>query len=340
MLRPASLLVAVVACASPEDARAVEPWQAVALPDGARRLEASAAALGTRLAIAGGFVTGDHEVPPLEITREVLVLDTLRLAELDALDDPAVAWSKLPDAPVAWTHAGLAGIGGALYLLGGLEGSTFVARGEAFVLDNGGIAWRELPPLPAGGERGAAAIVTSPGHVFLLGGATTAGVTASCLDFNTTTETWTVLPDLPLARSHAAAMRMQDGTLIVAGGIGDAGPLGDVWALPPAIGTAERRWELRSPMPTARGGCAAGAIYGQLVCAGGEARAGVLDVVESYDPTLDAWTTTYPAMPAPRAGAPGAVVGQRLFVVGGSGSFAFAPESTVYVFSLLDALER
>ena len=125
--------------------------------------------------------------------------------------------------------------------------------------------------MPAGQERGAAAVVVSPPHVFLLGGATSGGALASVLDFNVSTSTWSQLPDLPTARSHAAAMRLDDGTLIVAGGLADGTgiPLGDVYALP--LGAAA--WELREPMPTRRGGCAYGRVQRSLVCAGGEAGA-------------------------------------------------------------------
>ena len=47
-----------------------------------------------------------------------------------------------------------------------------------------------------------------------------------------------------------------------------------------------------------------------------------------------------PDLPVERAGAPGAVIGQRLYIPGGSGTFAFEPADSVLVFSLLDALAR
>src|SRR5205814_2179349 len=118
-----------------------------------RRLEPAVAAFGARLVVAGGFSTG---APGLEITREVIALDTF-----------TGAWESLPDLPVAWTHAALAAAGGTLYLLGGLEGQTFVPRGDAYALDPGAGAWRALPPLPAGQERGAAGVVVSPPHIYL-----------------------------------------------------------------------------------------------------------------------------------------------------------------------------
>jgi hypothetical protein len=319
------LLVACTACTEPEEPMRREAWRDGPEMPG-RRLEPAVAALGTRLAVAGGFSTSARE--GLEITREVIALDTF-----DG------AWEALPALPVAWTHAALAASGGTLYLLGGLEGATFVPRGEAYALDPGAAAWRELPPLPAGEERGAAAVVVSPPHVYLIGGgAAGTGALASVLDYNLAASTWTRLPDLPSPRSHAAAMRRGDGTLIVAGGLAHetGAPLDEVYALP----LGAEAWEPRAPMPTRRGGCAYGEALGWLICAGGEAGSSALRVVEAYDPSADAWVTMLPEAPVARAGAPGAVIGQQLYVPGGAGALVFEPASTVLVFSLLDALSR
>lgn len=294
-------------------------WSELAALPGAR-LEAGVTALGQRLVVAGGFG------PDLAITRSVA-----------ALDQVAGAWTALPDAPVALTHAQLAGVATTLYLIGGNEGADFVARGEVYALDTGvaDAAWRPLTPMPAGLARGAAAVVVAPPHVFLLGGASTTTALASVLDYNVATDAWEVLPELPTPRSHAVGMRMADGTLIVAGGLASlsaAEPLAEVWALRPGA-TA---WTPRAPMPTARGGCAAAVVLGRLVCAGGEAGTRALDDVEVYDPVQDTWITVEP-MPMARAGTQGAAIGGRLLVPGGSGSLEFRPEATTLTFSLIEA---
>ncbi len=273
--------------------------------------------------VAGGFG------PDLAITTSVASLDLV-----------ADAWSPLADAPVALTHAQLAGLATTLYLIGGNEGADFVARGEVYALDTGvpGAAWRPLTAMPEGLERGAAAVVVASPHVFLLGGASTTSALASVLDYNVATDAWEVLPELPSPRSHAVGMRMADGTLIVAGGLATlsaADPLDEVWALRPGA----RAWTPRAPMPTARGGCAAAVVLGRLVCAGGEAGTRALDVVEVYDPVRDTWITVEP-MPVARAGTQGAAIGGRLLVPGGSGSLQFLPEATTLTFSLIEATSR
>jgi Kelch motif len=297
--------------------RAARKWR----PDApARRLETAAGALGTRLVIAGGFSASMTEGLP--ITTEVLTFDTL-LGE----------WDSLPAAPVAWTHANVAAVGGAVYLLGGLDGRSFIAQPEAFVLEADAAEWTPLDPLPE--ARGGAAVVVSKGHIFLLGGASTSGALKTSLDFDLGTRTWSRMPvDLPTARSHAAAMRRyDDGAFVIAGGLGDLSsgrPLGDVYTLTPDA----TNWALAEPMPTSRGGCAYGVTFGNLICAGGEAGLVALDVVEIYNPILNTWSTAEP-IPEPRAGARGTVVSNRLYIPGGSMTLDFEPTDSLFVFAPL-----
>ena len=323
---PFVIATALASCSEPPPPDAAgSPWSlGPALP--APRLEAGVAALGQRLVVVGGF---DQNIAQgLRITTEVITLDPL-----------TEQWSALPDAPVAWTHANVAGASATLYLLGGLETNSFLARGESFALDLDlpDPQWRSLAAMPAGLERGSAAVISAPPYIYLLGGSSTSDPLASCLKYDFSTERWTMLPDLPMPRSHAAGIRLEDGTLIVAGGLSSldsSRPLGDVWALPPN-GTA---WEPRAPLRRARGGCAYGVVFGHLICAGGEAGTGAVETVETYDPNTDVWTTQAD-MPERRAGAPGAVIGGRLLVPGGASALQFEPTTSLYVFTFLDTLQ-
>ena len=287
------------------------------------RLEPGVTAHGQRLVVLGGFY--QNVVEGLGITNEVI-----------ELDPEMGVWSSLQAAPVAWTHINLASVSSTLYLLGGEETPQFIPRGEAYALDTGtaNAQWRQLAAMPVGQERGAAGVIVAPPHIFLIGGATATAAIKSCLDYNFSSDTWSMLPDLPAPRSHPAVMRRTDGTLIVAGGLATVDPqsaVADVWVLPPG-GTA---WEPRTSMPTARGGCAYGVQLGQLVCAGGEAGQAALSIVESYDPIGDTWTAQ-PPMPDARAGTQGAVIAGQLYVPGGARMLSFNPTSSLYVFSLLN----
>lgn len=289
------------------------------------RLEPGVATLGRRIVVLGGF---DQNLSQgLRITNDVI-----------SYDPEADAWTDLRDAPVAWTHVNLAGSSATLYLLGGLEGPSFLARGESYALDTDvpDPQWRPLAPIPAGYERGAATVIVSPPQIFLLGGVSTSDALATNLVYNFATDTWSMLPDLPSPRSHAAGMRRADGTLIIAGGLSslDASrPLAETWALPQNA----TEWVRLADMNVARGGCAYGVALGQLICAGGESGAAALRSVESYDPLVDQWMLLT-EMPEERAGTQGAVLSNKLYVPGGSTTLQFQPTSTLFVFSLLGTL--
>lgn len=322
-----SLLIgALAACSDPQPpGPAKSPWSLGSeLPS--PRLEAGVTSLGQRLIVVGGF---DQNVAQgLRITTEVLSLDPL-----------TGIWSNLPDAPVAWTHANVASGSSTLYLLGGLETNSFLARGESFALDLDlpDPQWRAIASMPAGMERGAAAVVTMPPHIYLIGGASTSDALATVLDYDFSTDSWSMLPELPMPRSHAAAMRLDNGTLIAAGGLSSldsSRPLGDVWGLRLNALT----WEPLAPMRRARGGCAYGTVFGHLICAGGEAGTGAVETVETYDPNMAAWTTQED-MPERRAGMGGAVIGGRLYVPGGASALQFEPTTSLYVFTYLDTLQ-
>lgn len=327
-------------CGRPE----IPIWQSLPILDEAGtpqlRLESGVAALGTELVIAGGYSTGVAQ--GLAITDQVHAFDTLADAE-----DPT-RWRALPPLPVRWTHVGLAAHGGRLFALGGHEDESGTSSGRAFILEPNAIDWREVAmPMPA--PRGAAAVLVSSPFIYLFGGADGVGPRSDVIAFHMVDETWQAdaLPALPTPRSHTAVMERYDGTLIVAGGLGLSGPLGDVYRLVPSD-ASEQAWRTAEPMTTLRGGCVYGSGFGSLVCAGGETGAAVLDLVERFDPSRGAivdmvasgeWTVL-PSMPEARGGAQGAMIGGKLYVVGGSRSIMLEPTDTILVFSFVDTIDN
>jgi N-acetylneuraminic acid mutarotase len=329
-----SLFLAIAgagACSCPEpaiDARPTAWSEAEQMPG--PRLEPGVTALGDRVVVLGGF--DQSETQGLGITTDVI--------EFDMFAAPTQRWRALRSAPVAWTHANLAAASATLYLLGGAEGTDFVARGEAYALDTGADnpQWRAIAPMPPGMERDAAGIVVAPPNIILIGGATTTDALASVIKYDYSTNTWAELPSLPAKRSHPAVMRTPDGTLIAAGGLetlASSSAKADVWSLAPN-GT---QWVARAPMPSARGGCAYGVVLEQLICAGGEVGAAALDTTLRYDAVSDVWSEL-DEMPASRAGTQGAVVGGRLFVPGGAAQLRFEPTNTLFAFAFLESLDQ
>src|SRR4029450_7020512 len=114
-----------------------------------------------------------------------------------------------------------------------------------------------------------------------------------------------------LARSAAAAGLI---ALVLLGG----GCIGRVTESPaPVDQFAPGRWASLMPLTAARPGGGAGALQGQVWVIGGFGdNADPVGIAESYDPKTNEWQLR-PSLPIPVHHAAAAVVGDRLFVIGG-----------------------
>jgi hypothetical protein len=289
----------------------VGPWTAgPPLPE--PLLEPGVTTFNGQIWVIGGFDAG------LEVTTDVWTLS-----------DGATAWIAGPTAPIAYTHMNLAVFGGRLYLLGGLIGRELTPDGHAYVLADDHLSWTPLTSMPAGLERGAAAVAVASDRIYIAGGADATDALASVLTYTPSTDTWAQVQDLPSPRSHPVGVIGADGLPIVIGGLAtlDATmPMDDVVALD-ATGTT---WVPRTPMPTKRGGCSSTLMDGIFYCVGGEAGTSVLRAAESYDVANDTWNH-YHDMPRGRGGTGGANLGGKIYAPGGAHIYAYQPADDVDV---------
>src|SRR5439155_3606283 len=115
---------------------------------------------------------------------------------------------------------------------------------------------------------------------------------------------------LPAPRDHGVGAVV--GTTFYAIGGRDSSPAAH---LPRVDGfdLAAGAWSARAPLPTSRGGAAAGVLDGTILVAGGEGNAGspngVFAAFERYDAATDQWSALPPMRP-PRHRTGGAVVGR------------------------------
>ena len=96
---------------------------------------------------------------------------------------------------------------------------------------------------------------------------------------------------------------------------------------PLAMTEVEARWELASPMPTPRMDAASAVVGDTLYVIGGRQRAGggsgtgdqgIDDAVEAYVPGENRWLEGLPLLPVPLADMACAVIGQRIYLFGGT----------------------
>jgi hypothetical protein len=142
---------------------------------------------------------------------------------------PGDAWESLDAAPIELTEVAAAAHDERLWVVGG-----FLADGSAsdavLTYDPAANEWVEGPRLPAGVHH--AALVSTGDRLVLLGGYLGGGFgspTAEVWGLGEEDDGWQPMPSLPEARGAGAAA--WDGERIVfGGGVGPAGPAGDVFA--------------------------------------------------------------------------------------------------------------
>jgi N-acetylneuraminic acid mutarotase len=221
-------------------------------------------------------------------------------------------WTALRAMPVGVGEAAVAESGGKLYVVGGFD-----TRQTVQVYDLATDTWTLGPLLPRGTDNAAA--VALPGALHVFGGEASPAV--QVLDLGT--GTWRAGPATP-GPSFASAVALHDGKVHLVGG----------WSHSRTSNVSLTAHEVFDPAagafvaggaaaaPTARNHAAAGVIGGRLVVTGGRgpghegSDAVNLPATELFDPATGVWSVSAP-LPTPRSGGASAVLGGRLYVLGG-----------------------
>jgi hypothetical protein len=252
-------------------------------------------------------------------------------AVVEIFDTRSNTWRPGPPIPVAVHHPMVAAIGNKVFVAGGYAEPSF-AVANTFELDTDTMTWTRKADMPT--ARGAGAAVAHNGSLYVIGG-DRAGITVQdTAVFDPATDVWTQLAPMPTPRNHHAAAAIR-GKIYVVGG--RPGNLANNEAFDPIGNT----WTAKTPMPTPRSGIAAAALRNQIHVFGGEGNravpTGIFSEHESYDPALDSWTRFEP-MPTPRHGIGAAVVGNRIFIPGGSPIEGFGTTAEADFFSVNEEL--
>lgn len=253
------------------------------------RTEVAAAPLRDEIVVVGGFLASGGNS-----------------SRVDAYDTRRDRWRRLPDLPVSVDHAAAASAGGRVYVVGGYGADREPLR-AAFVLS--GRSWRRLPTPPEP-RAAAAAAITSPGRLHVVGGRDGTGLARRMLVLDLRTLRWRTAPG-PTPREHLSATAL-GGDVYAIGGR-SAGYDTNVRTVEAYIGG---RWSARPPLPDARGGTGAAAVSGRIVSVGGEEPAGTIATVYAYDPNTRRWAQL-PDLPTPRHGLGVVGLGGRVWALAG-----------------------
>jgi N-acetylneuraminic acid mutarotase len=239
--------------------------------------------------------------------------ERIRTLDMAAARDGNGEWLEFAPMPNPRDHLGAAVWNDTLYVSGGSQLDSSVARGNLWALDPMAGRWGALDRMPA--ERYSHAMVALDGVLYVVG-----GVIDGTFDhrpiwaYDVARGTWrTDLAPMPTFRDHAQAVAV-DGRILVMGGRDESGNLATVDIYDPATDS----WSAGPPMTVARSGFAAAVLPDGVHVAGGEDLI-TLEAIGSHE-VLDLETATWtalPDLPTPRHGLASGVVDGSWIVVGG-----------------------
>ncbi|MFI5298407.1 MAG: Kelch repeat-containing protein [Polyangiales bacterium] len=210
----------------------------------------------------------------------------------------------------------------------GAGGATVLASAELFT----GGAWHPLPDMPGGPRAYHTLTLLADRHrILTVGGHLPSAPIASVDILDTATNTWTVAAPMNIARGAHSATLLPDGRVLVAGGINVDTLLASCEVYDPTLNT----WTAVGDLVTGRDRHAAvlGPDNAVWVIAGTTSadtgQLGTLTSVERLGPTETVWTAG-PALSSPRWQLSAAVIGDRIYAVGGEG-----PEGVLAVVEVL-----
>jgi N-acetylneuraminic acid mutarotase len=299
LLQFSALAAVLAAVTTPAPAQAPGSWT-MKEPLPARLNEVSVAAANGKIHVMGGSVLGVTGPYHQEY-------------------DPATnKWRARAPLPRSLDHMGSAVLNGKIYLIGGFVGGGVHRDGQnsAMEYDPASDTWRVLAPMKAG--RGAVGVAVLDGKLYAIGGRSPDN--ARTVDthevYDPATNSWKDLAPLPKARDHAVATAAE-GKIYFAGGrfTGPVDRTGMLDIYDPKANT----WTAGAPMPTPRSGVAGTFYKGLFMVLGGEipTEQRTYSENEAYDPKANAWRTLAP-MPAGRHATQAAVVGDYVYLAGGS----------------------
>lgn len=253
---------------------------------------------------------------------------TINIADNDSAGTPlgTLAWSQKAGNPKARSEAFGGVVNGRFYTFGGYVDSTYKPTSVGHVYNPATNAWSQLRNLRVASSHVATA--NDDRYLYTAGGypaATATGAQAFATDkawqYDTVTDTWTALPNLPAARG-SMAMAMVGRSLYAFGG-SDASRAdrNDHWAL--NLDNLAAGWVKKASMPAARNHFAAVSINGLIYSVGGQTKQDSQAIYHAdvfrYNPATDAWDTVAPTLAPARSHANNSVILHqgKILILGG-----------------------
>jgi len=306
------------------DAGADGGWEMRADMPAPARTYPGVAAVGERVLVAGGFTTSPA-------TRAATVYDAMA-----AYDTRTGTWTTLDPMPRPIAGPNVAGVGGQLFVLGGIDVV------DSYAYDLAARRWSPRQPVPVTRGHGVAAVGVKGTTVYLAGGAqpgqsdnnlNTGVRVRDVLAYDTAADRWDRLPDLTLARGYAMGAVVGN-TFWVIGGSSSRERTDDVVALD----LGSRQWSPGPPPPLSLSSAGVAVLDGRIYIVGGIATStgAIGPLTFMFDPIARSWDSGF-LLNIPRFATGAAAVDGKIYFPAGDALVdppaTFAPVPTLEVFT-------
>ncbi|MBI3941612.1 MAG: helix-turn-helix domain-containing protein [Chloroflexi bacterium] len=246
-----------------------------------------------------------------------------RLAVSEPKTEPVTRWAVRPGNAEVLRNMSLVAEGGRIYTVGGLEKDQ--VTGKVGIFDPASNSWSAGTAKPTPVFRAGAGVIG--GRIYVAGGCTQEGKPVPALEVYTPDQSspqtggqWETRAPIPGgARCGLAAVALE-GKLYIFGGYDGRKYTSEVWVYDPEAD----RWSPRTPMATPKGDMAAVATESAVYLLGGTDGKTLLDDVDIYQPAQEGSKSSPWAkrnnLPDKRSNMGAAMLGGRIFVVGGEGN--------------------
>lgn len=236
-------------------------------------------------------------------------------------------WQTKYGIPVTRTDLMVARVGDTIYAIGGWREDDKVEVGPNYAYDPVADSWSSISPMITPVSGAGVAVVND--DIYIIGGYDGVSNIGDVQIYDPSSDTWSLGESMPTSRRELGAAFL-DGEIYAVGGVTQGTVTSTVEIYDP-VGDS---WSTGLELPEGRGKMAVVAHAGSLYVIGGTDDWSTKHPVATtymYTPGQGPWTTARP-MPTERLATRGAVIGDRIYVVGGDGSFdaGFANEALGY----------
>jgi N-acetylneuraminic acid mutarotase len=279
--------------------------------------------IGSQVTLGAGVASIDLAVSPaadalVEGTETVIVslgaVSGYTIADASATvqisDNPpqlgSLSWSTGSSRPLAASEIIAAEVGGVMYTFGGYIDNTFKPTKKAYKY-TAGSGWSAIADLPEGLTH--PGIAASNDTIYFAGGYPGTGTngnqvfsTTKVFSYSPTTNSYTNLPSLPVARGGGALAILDNKLYFISGSNSSRNDVTNVYMLD--LANQGAGWVSRAPLPAARNHAAAVTLNGSIYVIGGQtgqdAALTAHGSLYRYNASNDTWTTLA-SMSTPRS---------------------------------------